>query len=195
MTAAQLQTLSADALAATLLADGLAEQARLRGLTATYGLPACDVHRGAKDKFFSAVNKTETCWLWTSNRNAHGYGKFNHEGVSRLAHRVSYEWANGAIPKGLMLDHKCHQTSCVNPAHLRPTTNKQNQENRSDRRPDGSFRGVSFHKARGKWAARVRHNRKRYSAGYYSTAEEAAEAARQLRLSLYTHNDADRKAA
>jgi hypothetical protein len=44
MTAAQLQALAADVLAATLLADGLAEQARLRGLTATFGLPACDAH-------------------------------------------------------------------------------------------------------------------------------------------------------
>jgi hypothetical protein len=34
-----------------------------------------------------------------------------------------------------------------------------------------------------------------YKGGRYFTLEEAAEAARQLRLSLFTHNEADRRTA
>lgn len=51
MTAGELQAINAQAAEATLLAEGLTEQARLRGLTAqaeTFGLPACDTHLIAK---------------------------------------------------------------------------------------------------------------------------------------------------
>jgi hypothetical protein len=51
MTAGELQEAATDASEVTLLAEGLAEQARLRGLTAqaeTFGLPACDTHLIAK---------------------------------------------------------------------------------------------------------------------------------------------------
>jgi hypothetical protein len=35
----------------------------------------------------------------------------------------------------------------------------------------------------------------RYYAGYFSNVEEAAEAAKALRNRVFTHNDADRRAA
>lgn len=159
-----------------------------------------DVHqnhydRTPSERFWSKVDKSGDCWKWTASKNPHGYGRFKLNGKVESAHRVSYEWANGPIPDGMMLDHRCHMTSCVKPAHLRLATSKQNQENRNGWRNSGTLRGVSWHKARGKWFARVRHNRRMYSAGYHATQELAAEAARQLRLSLYTHNDADRKTA
>ena len=45
-----------------------------------------------------------------------------------LAHRVSFEIANGPIPEGLVLDHKCRTKCCVNPTHLRAVTRHESRE-------------------------------------------------------------------
>ena len=50
------------------------------------------------------------------------------------AHRVSYEMANGPIPDGLIIRHKCDNPNCVNPKHLESGTQKDNML-------DASFRG------------------------------------------------------
>lgn len=159
-----------------------------------------DVHynhyeRTPGDRFWPKVDKSGSCWIWLAHKDPRGYGKFRLGGRAVLAHRASYEWANGPIPDGMMLDHRCRLTSCVNPGHLRLVTSKQNQEHRTIERKSGGMRGANFVKKRGLWEARAKHNRQTYIVGHYETQEEAAEAARQLRLSLYTHNDQDRKTA
>ena len=62
------------------------------------------------------------CWIWTrGTRN--GYG-----GTSRgeIVHRTLYERANGPIPEGMVLDHLCRHTLCVNSDHLEPVTSLEN---------------------------------------------------------------------
>jgi len=44
----------------------------------------------------------------------------------RLAHRLSYEDAKGRIPKGGLILHSCDNPACVNPAHLRVGSYKEN---------------------------------------------------------------------
>lgn len=77
------------------------------------------------------------CWVWTGMLNPGGYGYFNRPGLSRLPHRLAYEWARGPIPDGLDLDHLCHlppctggvecpHRRCVNPDHLDPVTRADN---------------------------------------------------------------------
>jgi hypothetical protein len=67
------------------------------------------------------------CWRWTANRDKDTYGLFK-LGVTRRAHRVSYEHFVGRIPAGLVLDHLCRVRSCVNPYHLQPVTTRENLE-------------------------------------------------------------------
>ena len=87
------------------------------------------------DRFWSKVDKTDSCWLWTACKNRKGYGHFSVGGRSgrpHLAHRMSYEFLIGPIPQGLTIDHLCKNKACVNPEHLEAVPNAVNT-GRSDR--------------------------------------------------------------
>lgn len=78
------------------------------------------------NRFFSRVNKTDSCWLWLGAKQSRGYGHFSLDGKTTLAHRYSWEQVNGPIPQGLVIDHLCRVRSCVNPEHLRIVTQSEN---------------------------------------------------------------------
>lgn len=79
------------------------------------------------DRFWAKVEKSDGCWLWKAGKfNKTGYGCFKCGGVSRLAHRFSYELSVGPIPDGLELDHLCRVKACVNPAHLEAVPRRVN---------------------------------------------------------------------
>jgi len=73
------------------------------------------------------------CWLWMGTKR-NGYGLFNIGSKSKSAHRVAYEIFIGPIPAGLHLLHSCDTPSCINPAHLRPGTARENMADREARR-------------------------------------------------------------
>jgi hypothetical protein len=134
------------------------------------------------------------CWIWTGSRNENGYGLFWGNGRTAGAHRVSYKWANGDIPAGMQVDHVCHNRACVNPAHLRLATTKQNAENRSGAQRDSrsGVRGVSFDKRRNHWRADVKHYGKGICVGTFDTLEAAEAAVIAKRLELFKYNTLDR---
>lgn len=67
------------------------------------------------------------CWLWLGGRGGKGTTEQRYGQVgSRRAHRVSYETLVGPIPDGLVLDHLCRRTYCVNPGHVEPVTHRVN---------------------------------------------------------------------
>lgn len=68
------------------------------------------------------------CWLWTAGLHYKGYAKFRDDtGRKVFAHRWAYEWFRGRIPDGLQIDHLCRVRHCVNPYHMEPVTNAENQ--------------------------------------------------------------------
>lgn len=146
------------------------------------------------ERFWSKVNKTDTCWLWVSTTNAYGYGQFSDKKDSLQAHRLAYAWAKGAIPQGLRVGQTCLVRNCVNPDHLRLVTIKQAAENRLGLNSTNTsgYRGVSWHARNSRWYVRVKHKGVTYCGGYHKDVHTAGEEARLLRLKLHTHNELDK---
>ncbi len=71
-----------------------------------------------KERFWSKVLKTASCWLWTASEHGKGYGGFKLDGKTQKASRVSYMMAYGKIPEGMCVLHKCDNRKCVRPSHL-----------------------------------------------------------------------------
>ncbi len=69
-------------------------------------------------RFWAKVKKGQGCWEWQASTNLAGYGVFWVEGKAGLAHRVSWEIANGPVPGELCVLHECDNPPCVNPTHL-----------------------------------------------------------------------------
>jgi len=77
-------------------------------------------------RFWSKVEFTDTCWLWTACKWSNGYASFSQDGRRTLGHRYAYEFCVGPIPAGLKLDHTCRVKHCVSPDHLEPVTSREN---------------------------------------------------------------------
>ena len=83
------------------------------------------------------------CWPWRLSVGSHGYGQVGWSlGAGRnamtTAHRAVWTALFGRIPDGMTVDHRCRNTVCCNPCHLRLRTNPENAaDNRQARRGRG----------------------------------------------------------
>jgi len=76
--------------------------------------------------FLARLDRTGECWLWTDTVFPNGYGQVPYCGKIRYAHRLAYELANGPIPEGLQINHRCDVRNCANPDHLYAGTQLEN---------------------------------------------------------------------
>lgn len=92
------------------------------------GMASTDPPESLRDR--CVVDEATGCWTWTSTirhrGRIHQYGCLSVDGRQVTAHRHSYELAHGPVPEGLVLDHLCRNTLCINPAHLEPVTTREN---------------------------------------------------------------------
>jgi hypothetical protein len=73
---------------------------------------------------------TSGCWEWTGGTNQYGYGLIaltvDGKRTSRAAHRHQWLRERGPIPPGRHVMHTCDNRLCINPAHLRLGSPKDN---------------------------------------------------------------------
>lgn len=94
---------------------------------------------GAWQKYWSLIEKTDTCWLWVGRRLG-GYGSIYMLGKRQAPHRLMMFWVGklanlehrGSRDSGLVL-HKCDNKLCVNPDHLYIGSHRQNIKDAWDR--------------------------------------------------------------
>lgn len=119
------------------------------------------------------VNPANGCWEWVGLLNKAEYGSLRYEGKMALTHRVLFQLLVEPIKE--VLDHKCKNTACCNPSHLRQATRAENNRNSRSRRGSSSrFLGVSERKKTCKWQAQIQLNAKKHHLGYFSNEEHAA---------------------
>ncbi len=82
------------------------------------------------ERFWTKVDKTVGCWLWTAYCDDGGYGVVGRPGGQLdKAHRVAWELTYGPIPLGLHVLHNCpggDNPACVCPEHLWLGTHSDN---------------------------------------------------------------------
>jgi HNH endonuclease/RNase_H superfamily len=76
--------------------------------------------------FWRSVDRSGSCWVWTSTTDQKGYGRHHRGGRNLVASRYAWQLANGAIPSRMMICHDCDTPSCVRPTHLRIGTAQDN---------------------------------------------------------------------
>jgi hypothetical protein len=85
------------------------------------------IRKSIDERFWDFVSPEPTCgcWLWDGPDNGM-YGLLRNGYRNTYAHRFSYQKFVGPIPRGLVIDHACRVTFCVNPDHLEPVTQAEN---------------------------------------------------------------------
>lgn len=111
------------------------------------GKVSVNQHSPAEYRFWSKIEKTDSCWNWIDGAFSHnGYGYFTVNYRSVRAHRYSYELHFGNIPEGKHVLHECDNPACVNPSHLFLGDYESNQRDKfeKDRQAKGEAVGTSF---------------------------------------------------
>lgn len=101
-------------------------------------------------KFKARTRRSKSgCWRWTGAVLNSGYGKFWERGRHLLAHRFAYQQANGKLPAGKLVLHRCDNKLCVRPDHLFLGTYQDNSDDmvRKGRHLKNHVRGEDSPKA------------------------------------------------
>ena len=92
-------------------------------------------------------------------------------------HRVAWLLSYGHWPE-MGIDHANRDKADNRLVNLRLATHAENMRNAGHKGSKSGYRGVKYCPNDRRWIARMQHDGKRVSLGYYDTAEEAAAAYR-----------------
>ena len=85
------------------------------------------------------------CWRWIGPRDPLGYGRVSYWGKAGYTHHAAWILANGSIPEGKHVLHKCDNRGCINPKHLYIGTHQDNINDR-ELRGRGTNKLTAFQK-------------------------------------------------
>ena len=115
-----------------------------------------------------------------------GYIGIYIKGEYFFAHRIIWEMFKGEIPEGKTIDHKDLNRANNRISNLRLCDQYQNNMNKTKTIANKSgYKGVSFHKQKKKWVAKIGVKGKSKFLGFFDSPEEAAEAYKQRAIELY----------
>lgn len=106
---------------------------------------------------------------------SHGYLKIQIDGVTCQAHILAWIYTHGRKPR--RLDHRDLDTANNRIGNLRRSTATQNNANTKKRSGTSScFKGVTWHKAAGKWQAAIKKAGKNTHLGLFNQEADAGAA-------------------
>ncbi len=76
------------------------------------------------------MGQVTPCVPFPGHVGSRGYGQI---GRNTYAHVAAWTLQNGAVPRGMVVRHKCDNPPCVNPEHLEIGTRKQNSQDMAER--------------------------------------------------------------
>ena len=89
-----------------------------------------DLTEAEIERYWSYVNRSDGCWLWTGELNNKGYGRFaiyrKGQRTRLLAHRVAYRLIKGVDLGTQLARHRCDTPPCCNPEDLLAGTQLEN---------------------------------------------------------------------
>lgn len=116
-----------------------------------------------------------------------GHVRIQVDGCTHKASRLAWLWMTGHWPSRLV-DHINRQPADNSWTNLREVTVKQNRENSNPSGWSGSGRvGVTWDRARKKWAARICHDGKNRRIGMFPTIDAASAARADAERECFTH--------
>ena len=142
-----------------------------------------------EDHFWSRVDKSSGCWVWTGPLTPAGYGQLRVDKTLYMAHRYSMLLKHGQLTEGLVVDHMCFNRACVNPAHLREVNLTGNGQNR------GTFSGSTgrrnvfpSHSKLNPYRVQLYVANRAVHIGVFATLDEADSAAIAARREHYPYS-------
>lgn len=96
----------------------------------------------ALDRILKSATLQEGCLITGLDAKSR-YARPKVDGKRQAAHRVVWEEANGPVPEGMDVHHRCHQTRCVNLEHLE--LKGHGQHKREHYAEDGHYNAKKTH--------------------------------------------------